>query len=82
MKRPVDVVDLGVECIRQGRQQTDHPNDGHDAHCALETRHGFGVQRVANGQIALHREGDDGQNGGIGGPVNNNIKKHCLGLLV
>ena len=26
------------------------------------------VERVTDGQIPLHREGHDGQNGGVGGP--------------
>ena len=65
VERPIDVVEPGEEGVGDGRDQRDDPDEGDDAHGPLEAGHGVRVERVANGQVALHREGDDRQHGRI-----------------
>ena len=78
---PVDVVQLGEECIRQSGEERDDPNQRNDLKdtslfpseisCTPnldgpgEACHGVLVERVADGEVALHGEGEDGEDGGV-----------------
>ena len=80
-ERPVDVVQLGEECIRQRGEERDDPNQRNDLKdvslcpseisCTAnldgpgEACHGVLVERVADGEVALHGESEDGEDGGV-----------------
>ena len=67
-ERPVDVVEPGEDGVGQGGDEADDPDEADDSDGPLEARHGVGVERVADSQVTLHREGDDRQHRGVGGP--------------
>ena len=74
VERPRDVVELGEEEVGRGGDEGDEPDEGDDAHGALEARHGVRVERVADGQVALHREGHDRQHRGVRRPGRSSVK--------
>ena len=78
---PVDVVQLGEEGIGQCREEGDHPNQRNDLKEIIlfqressyteyldgpgESCHGVLVEGVADGEVALHGEGQDGEHRGV-----------------
>ena len=68
-ERPIDVVDPREEGVRKSRDERDGPHEGDDADGAVKRRHGLRVERMADGQVTLHGEGDDRQHGGIRRPI-------------
>ncbi len=65
---PVDVVDPGEVGVGEGGGEGDDPDDGDDLDGAAEPGHGVLVQRMADRQVALHRERHDRQHGRVAGP--------------
>ena len=57
------VEDAGVYGVRQGGGTRHDPDDHDGLDGPVETRHGLGPQRVADGDVALEREGCDSEAG-------------------
>ena len=68
MERPIDVVDAREEEVGRGGAERDGPHGEDDADGALEAGHGVRVERVADGEVPLHRERHDGQHRRVGRP--------------
>ena len=64
----VDVVDPREEEVGRGGAERDGPHEEDDADGALEAGHGVRVERVADGEVALHGERHDRQHRRVGRP--------------
>ncbi len=76
---PVYVVDPGEVGVGEGGGEGDDPDDGDDLNGAAEPGHGVLVQRVADRQVALHRERHDRQHGRVARPER---ERRSIGRLV
>lgn len=61
------VVDAEGHGLRHGQAHRHYPDGDDELDGARELRHGVGEEGVADGEVALHGEGRDGQDGGVGG---------------
>lgn len=55
-----------------GTDGSDHPDDGNGTDDPSQLRHGVGEEWVTDAYVALHSEGCDSQDGGIGGSLGDN----------
>lgn len=79
---PIPRLHLDAELYGLGDgQRQRHDPDGDDVtHHPGELRHGVREERMADGQVALHREGGDDEDAGVGGGLRGEALQHAEGL--
>ena len=60
-------VQAGVHGVGQGTAAGQQPGGHHDPHGPRQAGDGVRPERVADGHVAVHGEGGDGQHAGVGG---------------